>query len=115
MFINYKRLSTNNFLWILNTKCNVYEFFGFLFFKQYVSKIKIKKKLKNKIVLLSNLSFTIYLIHDAIMTLVLKSGLEGLLDRPVSGVLVLSVLIYLISLLIALVIKKIYEILKILI
>ena len=87
----------------------------FLFFKQYVSKIKIKKKLKNKIVLLSNLSFTIYLIHDAIMTLVLKSGLEGLLDRPVSGVLVLSVLIYLISLLIALVIKKIYEILKILI
>ena len=79
----------------------------FLFFKNFINKIKIKEQWVKIIILLSKLSFIIYLIHDAIMTLILRTRLKYLLDIPSIGVIILSILIYLISLIISLLFQKI--------
>ena len=81
----------------------------FLFFKDFISKINIKRKCSEVIVLLSKLSFFIYLIHDAILTLILKTRLEVLLDRSLFGILILTLIIYIISLIISLLFQILYK------
>lgn len=84
----------------------IMSFSVFVFFKEFISNINIKENWIKIIMLLSKLSFFIYLIHDAVMTLILKTRLEVLLDTPFIGIPILSLVIYIISLILSLLFKR---------
>lgn len=79
----------------------------FILFKYRISKIKISEKLKNKVVKLSNLVFGIYLVHEIFIIILdhyhfFKRNIMYSLLTPI-----FTVIIFIVSLLIVIIIKKI--------
>lgn len=79
----------------------------FLFFKEEVSKISFRENTQNIIVKISGLTFTVYLVHQLIITVLQNFGMYKMLSQPIYAVPIISVIVFACSLLIAFVISKI--------
>lgn len=79
----------------------------FLFFRENISKITFNEKTVKYISKLSSYTFGIYLVHDFFNVLFLKVGLVTTLFNPVVSVPCISILIFVFSLGVVYIIKKI--------
>lgn len=84
----------------------------FIVFKEYISKVKYSNSFKKVVSLLSNLSFLIYLIHDAVRVLFENFGINSLIINPILGVIGVSILIYLVSFLSAFLLRNLMGIVE---
>lgn len=70
-------------------------------------KFDIKPKQANMIKVLSKYSFGIYLVHDLILTELVKNGLTTLTFNPIISVPCIALIVYIISLIISIILNKI--------
>lgn len=84
----------------------------FTLFKEFFSKIKFSTISVEVIKLLSDLSFTTYLVHDAVIISLERVGINAIIINPIIGVPIISILIFFISLSIAYLLNRINKILK---
>lgn len=106
-----KGFGDTTFYGYLTPNVMIMSFGVFIFFKDYISRVKFSDYTIKKIKLLSNLSFIIYLVHDAVRIAFEVIGISSLTINPILGVPILSVIIYFVSFLIAYLLSKINKIL----
>lgn len=94
-----------NFYEYLTPNVMFMSFAVFIFFKEVISKIKFNEFISKRIIAISSISFTIYLIHDAVRLILDKYIFHGININLAILVPLKSILIFMVSMILSYIIK----------